>query len=68
MVNLGTIFEKSRRSRVILKINGASPQLDQNLKPTRIFSAFITIVIYESRQDFSTGIEGSLGTFLSKPK
>ena len=33
-VKLGSIFEKSRRI-VILKINGATPQLDQNLKPTR---------------------------------
>ena len=34
-VKFGTIFGKSRRSSVILKINGATPQLDQNLKPTR---------------------------------
>ena len=33
MVKLGTIFEKSRLSGLILKINGATPQLDQNLKP-----------------------------------
>ena len=32
-VKLGTIFGKSRRSSVILKINGATPQLDQNWKP-----------------------------------
>ena len=27
-VELGTIFEKSKHSSVILKINGATPQLD----------------------------------------
>ena len=35
MVKLGTIFVKTVSSRVILKIVGATPQLDQNLKPTR---------------------------------
>ena len=32
------IFEKCRRSSVILKIVGATPQLDQNIKPTRYLS------------------------------
>ena len=34
-VKLGTIFEKSRPSSVILKINGGTPPFHQNLKPTR---------------------------------
>ena len=34
-MELGTIFEKTIPSRVILKIIGATPQLDQNLKPIR---------------------------------
>ena len=33
-VKLVTIFEKSRRRRMVLKINGATPQLDQKVKPT----------------------------------
>ena len=33
IVKLGTIFEKTVSSRVILKIVGATPQLDQNFKP-----------------------------------
>ena len=33
-VKLGTIFEKSRLSSVIFKINEATSQLNQNLKPT----------------------------------
>ena len=43
-VKLGTIFEKSRRSSVILKINGATPQLDQNLKPTRYLSGHFVYI------------------------
>ena len=43
-VKLGTIFGKSRRSIVILKINGATPQLDQNLKPTRNLSGHFLYV------------------------
>ena len=33
IVKLGTIFEKKVCLKGILKINGATPQLDQNLKP-----------------------------------
>ena len=48
-VKLGTIFEKSRRRRLVLKINGATPQLDQNLKPTRYLCGqllYIYLCIY----------------------
>ena len=45
-VKLGAIFEKNRRSTVILKINGATPQLDQNLKPTTYLSGHFFIYIY----------------------
>ena len=39
---LETIFEKSHRSSVILKIVGATPQLVQNLTPIRkLFCTFL---------------------------
>ena len=65
MVKLGTIFVKTVSSRVILKIVGATPQLDQNLKPTRNLCGqffyknlsiytyiYIYICIYISRRQF----------------
>merc|ERR1712208_235640 len=42
IVKLETIFEKSHRSSVILKIVGATPQLVQNLTPIRkLFCTFL---------------------------
>ena len=41
-LNVETIFEKSHRSSVILKIVGATPQLVQNLTPIRkLFCTFL---------------------------
>ena len=41
-VKLKTLFKKSRRSKVILKIFGETPQLVQNLTPIRkLFCTFL---------------------------
>ena len=48
-VKLDTIFEKSRRSSVILKINGVTPQLTKIYKPQEIcvdiFSIYISMYL-----------------------
>ena len=44
-VKFGTIFEKGRLSSMILKIVGASPQLDQNFRPARKVSGQFFIYI-----------------------
>ena len=51
MVKLRTIFVKTVSSRVILKIVGATPQLDQNLKPQEICAdnflyIYLSIYVY----------------------
>ena len=43
---LGTIFENSRRSRVNLKIIGATFQHDQNFKPTRKLTVKFLYIIH----------------------
>ena len=49
-VKLETIFEKSHRTSVILKIVGATPQLVQNLTPIRkLFCTFLYLCCYYPR-------------------
>ena len=56
-VKLGTIFEKSQRSRVILKIIGATPKFKTHNKVVRIICFYIYTIVYLRIEFYMSEIE-----------